>query len=136
MENIRIIAFDYHDEEEDRPHLCLDIIFYLDEIKIGNFLFSSEMMGDFYVNNHLTNVEKRQIINTFYDSLNDGSDGIISFKQSNGEIKIEKIGEIVSFHVSGEMYECNINIKNCEEIKYLFHNIIAQMDTVIANYEK
>lgn len=102
----------YDEYTEDSNDIGANFIFWLNNRRIGHFMFSTEAIGDFQKHNNLSRKEKRKIITDFRNTICTGGYGNIMFKQINGVVKIEKIGYIIEFYISSEMYECSFCINS------------------------
>ena len=67
--------------------------------------------------------EQNEILNIFIDNVNNGINDVLNFRQINGEIKIVYNEPYVTFHISGEMYECEFTVVKNDALIYALNFI-------------
>jgi len=132
MENCTAVFVDNLDEDEDEEYESSfeslkngRIEFYSDanDTFLTRFELDLNMIGDFYENNNLSDDTKKAMFKTFAENIQSDDNCEIKFKQTNGEILIKKIGDIVSFVVTGECYGCEFNVKLNMSVINVFNKI-------------
>lgn len=122
MENYHITIENEIDSDTDEMFdtmIWITLKFYKEDILIGKFTI---------VNDNIDCVtmklpEQNEILNIFIDNVNNGINDVLNFRQINGEIKIVYNEPYVTFHISGEMYECEFTVVKNDALIYALNFI-------------
>ena len=119
MEQYRVTIENYVEDSEEDEMKWWTLKFYSNDIMFGQFLLVVENIGEWRDN--LSYDDRFQKLVSFIDNINNDINDTLYFRQTNGQIKIVFINNMITFHVSGEIYECEFTVYKNQNIMTVFN---------------